>query len=35
MDFVEVDAEADRDGLTLDLMAHLMLSAAAAYAERG
>lgn len=34
MDFVEVDAEADRDGLTLDLMAHLMLTAAAAYAER-
>jgi formimidoylglutamase len=34
MDFVEVDAEADRDGLTLDLMAHLILTAVAAYAER-
>jgi arginase family enzyme len=34
MDFVEVDAEADRDGLTLDAMAHLMLSAVAGYAER-
>jgi len=35
IDFVEVDAEADRDGLTLDAMAHLMLSAMAGYAERG
>ncbi|MEX1125697.1 MAG: agmatinase family protein [Acidimicrobiia bacterium] len=35
MDFVEVDAEADPDGLTLDAMAHLMLSAVAGYAERG
>ncbi len=35
MDFVEVDAEADRDGLTLDSMAHLMLCAVAGYAERG
>lgn len=34
MDFVEVDAEADRDGLTLDAMAHLVLSAVAGYAER-
>ncbi len=34
MDFVEVDADADRDGLTLDAMAHLMLSAVAGYAER-
>ena len=34
MDFVEVDAEADRDGLTLDAMAHLLLSAVAGYAER-
>jgi formimidoylglutamase len=35
MDFVEVDAEADHDGMTLDAMAHLMLSAVAGYAERG
>jgi formimidoylglutamase len=34
IDLVEVDAEADRDGLTLDAMAHLMLSAVAGYAER-
>ena len=34
MDFVEVDVEADRDGLTLDGMAHLLLSAVAGYAER-
>ena len=34
IDFVEVDAEADRDGITLDVMAHLMLSAVAGYAER-
>ena len=34
MDFVEVDAEADRDGITLDVMAHLLLSAVAGYAER-
>jgi arginase family enzyme len=35
MDFVEVDAEADQDGVTLDAMAHLMLSAVAGFAERG
>jgi len=34
MDFVEVDSEADQDGLTLDAMAHLMLSAVAGFAER-
>ncbi len=34
IDFVEVDPEADHDGLTLDAMAHLMLSAVAGYAER-
>ncbi len=34
IDFVEVDAEADPDGITLDVMAHLMLAAAAGYAER-
>lgn len=34
VDFVEVDAEADRDGMTLDVMAHLLLSAVAGYAER-
>jgi len=34
IDFVEVDAEADRDGLTLDAMAHLTLSAVAGFAER-
>jgi arginase family enzyme len=34
MDFVEVDAEADQDGVTLDAMAHLMLSAVAGFAER-
>lgn len=34
MDFVEVDASADRDGMTLDAMTHLILSAAAGYAER-
>lgn len=34
MDFVEVDAGSDRDGITLDAMAHLVLSAAAGYAER-
>ena len=34
IDLVEVDPEADRDGLTLDAMAHLMLSAVAGYAER-
>jgi formimidoylglutamase len=34
IDFVEVDPEADRDGLTLDAMAHLILSAVAGYAER-
>jgi len=34
IDFVEVDAEADRDGITLDALAHLVLSAVAGYAER-
>jgi formimidoylglutamase len=34
IDFVEVDADADRDGITLDAMAHLLLSAVAGYAER-
>lgn len=34
MDFVEVDASRDVDGLTLDVMAHLVLSAAAGYAAR-
>jgi formimidoylglutamase len=34
IDFVEVDPEVDRDGLTLDAMAHLVLSAVAGYAER-
>ena len=34
MDFVEVDAEADVNGLTLDAMAHIVLSAAAGLAER-
>ncbi|MEE8375006.1 MAG: agmatinase family protein [Acidimicrobiia bacterium] len=34
MDFVEVDAEADVDGLTLDSMAHVFLSAVAGYSER-
>jgi formimidoylglutamase len=34
IDFVEVNPEADRDGLTLDAMAHLVLSAVAGYAER-
>ncbi len=34
IDLVEVDAEADRDGITLDAMAHLVLSAVAGYAER-
>lgn len=34
MDFVEVDAAADRDGETLDVMAHLVLSAAAGFAAR-
>ena len=33
-DFVEVDAEADHDGLTLDAMAHMMLAAVAGFAER-
>lgn len=35
IDFVEVDAAADVDGRTLDVLAHLILSAAAGYAERG
>jgi formiminoglutamase len=35
IDFVEVDAEADREALTLDALAHLLLSAAAGYASRG
>jgi formimidoylglutamase len=34
IDFVEVNPEADRDGLTLDAMAHLVLSAVAGYADR-
>ena len=34
MDFVEVDAAADRDGLTLDALAHLILSATAGFASR-
>lgn len=34
MDFVEVDAEADRDGLTLDAMAHLILATVAGFSER-
>lgn len=34
VDFVEVDAEADVHGLTLDAMAHLLLSAAAGFTER-
>jgi len=34
MDFVEVDTEADRDELTLDAMAHLILSAVAGFSER-
>jgi formiminoglutamase len=34
IDFVEVDAEADRDGLTLDAMAHLVLASVAGFSER-
>jgi formiminoglutamase len=34
MDFVEVDAEADPDGLTLDAMAHLVLASVAGFSER-
>jgi formiminoglutamase len=34
MDFVEVDAEADNNGLTLDSMAHVFLSAVAGYSGR-
>jgi arginase family enzyme len=34
IDFVEVDPEADHDDLTLDVMAHLVLSAVAGYTER-
>lgn len=34
IDFVEVDPEADRDGLTLDAMAHLILSSVAGFRER-
>ncbi len=34
MDFVEVDASADPTGITLDAMAHLVLSAAAGYVSR-
>ncbi len=34
MDFVEVDAEADVNGLTLDSMAHVFLSAVAGYSQR-
>jgi arginase family enzyme len=33
-DFVEVDPESDHDSLTLDAMAHLVLSAVAGFAER-
>jgi len=33
-DFVEVDAGTDRDGITLDAMAHLVLAAVAGYSER-
>lgn len=35
IDFVEVDSEADTNGLTLDAMAHLVLSACAGFTERG
>jgi arginase family enzyme len=34
VDFVEVDAEADRDGITLDALAHVFLAATAGYTER-
>lgn len=34
IDFVEVDPESDRDGLTLDAMAHLVLAAAAGFSQR-
>lgn len=34
MDFVEVDAQADVNGLTLDAMAHLVLAACAGFTER-
>ena len=34
MDFVEVDAALDSDGLTLDAVAHLMLTAVAGFASR-
>lgn len=34
IDLVEVDPASDQDGLTLDVMAHLVLSAVAGYAER-
>lgn len=34
IDLVEVDPSSDHDGLTLDAMAHLTLSAVAGYAER-
>lgn len=34
MDFVEVDAELDVDSLTLDAMAHLVLTAVAGFAQR-
>lgn len=34
IDFVEVDAEADVDGITLDAMAHVLLSAVTGYAWR-
>ncbi len=34
IDLVEVDPASDQDGLTLDVMAHLTLSAVAGYAER-
>jgi formimidoylglutamase len=35
IDFVEVDAELDPTGVTLDAMAHVVLSACAGFAERG
>lgn len=34
MDFVEVDPSADRDSMTVDVMAHLFLSAVAGFTER-
>ena len=34
VDFVEVDAEADRDGITVDALAHVLLATVAGYSER-